>query len=57
MLKALRRDPAWMTAAWLVLGLLGVFLVLPLVGMLGKSFIGADGHAIPRITVLRKTSR
>lgn len=45
MLKALRRDPAWMTAAWLVLGLLGVFLVLPLVGMLGKSFIGADGHA------------
>lgn len=45
MLKALRRDPAWMTAAWLALGLLGVFLVLPLVGMLGKSFIGADGHA------------
>lgn len=44
MLKALRRDPAWMTAAWLALGLLGVFLVLPLVGMLGKSFIGADGH-------------
>lgn len=34
-----------MTAAWLALGLLGVFLVLPLVGMLGKSFIGADGHA------------
>ncbi|QQB37696.1 iron ABC transporter permease [Achromobacter deleyi] len=45
MLKALRRDPAWMTAAWLALGLLGVFLLLPLVGMLGKSFIGADGHA------------
>lgn len=45
MLKALRRDPAWMTAAWLALGLLGVFLVLPLAGMLGKSFIGADGHA------------
>ena len=45
MLKALRRDPAWMTAAWLALGLLGVFLVLPLVGMLGKSFIGADRHA------------
>ncbi|QGY32933.1 ABC transporter permease [Pantoea cypripedii] len=40
----LRRDPAWMAAALLSIGLLSIFLVWPLITMLGKSFVGADGR-------------
>lgn len=40
----LRRDPAWMAAALFSIGLLSVFLVWPLITMLGKSFVGADGQ-------------
>ncbi|WP_432239738.1 ABC transporter permease [Herbaspirillum robiniae] len=40
----LRRDPAWMAAALLSIGLLSIFLVWPLITMLGKSFVGADGQ-------------
>ncbi|WP_231859924.1 hypothetical protein [Bordetella parapertussis] len=43
MLGTLRRDPAWLTVAVLAVGLLGVFLVWPLVSMLAKSFVAADG--------------
>lgn len=45
MLGTLRRDPAWLTLAVLAIGLLGFFLLWPLVSMLGKSFVGTDGHA------------
>ena len=43
MLGALRRDPAWLTLALMALGLLGIFLLWPLVGMLGKSLVEPDG--------------
>lgn len=43
MLGTLRRDPAWLTVGLMAIGLLGIFLVWPLVGMLGKSFINTDG--------------
>lgn len=43
MLGTLRRDPAWLTVGVMAIGLLGIFLVWPLVGMLGKSFINTDG--------------
>jgi len=45
MLGRLRRDPAWLALAVLCIGVLGVFLVGPLVAMLGKSFVDADGGA------------
>ncbi|MEI2417848.1 iron ABC transporter permease [Orrella sp. JC864] len=45
MLGNLRRDPAWLTTAVLALGLLAIFLIWPLAGMLGKSLIGPDGRA------------
>lgn len=44
MLGRLRRDPAWLALAVLAIGVLGVFLVWPLLSMLGKSFVDADGH-------------
>lgn len=44
MMGTLRRDPAWLTLAVLAIGLLGFFLLWPLVTMLGKSFVGADGR-------------
>ena len=45
MLGRLRHDPAWLALAVLCIGVLGVFLVGPLVAMLGKSFVDADGGA------------
>lgn len=45
MLGTLRRDPAWLILGLIAIGLLGIFLVWPLAGMLGKSFVGADGRA------------
>jgi len=44
MIGALRRDPAWLTVAVLCIGLLCVFLIGPLTGMMGKSLVGADGQ-------------
>lgn len=44
MLGSLRRDPTWLTVAVMAIGLLGIFLIWPLIGMLGKSFVGADGQ-------------
>jgi iron(III) transport system permease protein len=44
MSRALRRDPAWLVLALCAIGVLGVFLVLPLAGMIGKSFVGPDGQ-------------
>lgn len=43
MLGTLKRDPAWLAVGVMAIGLLGIFLVWPLIGMLGKSFINADG--------------
>lgn len=43
MRAALRHDPAWQVLGLVALGLLGIFLVWPLAGMLGKSFVNADG--------------
>jgi len=45
MLGRIRRDPAWLALAVLCVGILGVFLLWPLVTMLGKSFVDADGGA------------
>lgn len=45
MLGRLRRDPVWLALAVLCVGILGVFLLWPLVTMLGKSFVDADGGA------------
>lgn len=44
MLGSLKRDPTWLTVAVMAIGLLGIFLIWPLIGMLGKSFMGADGQ-------------
>jgi len=44
MLGTLRRDPAWLALGIGAIALLLVFLGWPLVGMLAKSFIGADGR-------------
>lgn len=44
MIGALRRDPAWLTVAVMCIGLLCVFLIGPLAGMLGKSLVGANGQ-------------
>ncbi|CAB3799934.1 ABC transporter permease [Pararobbsia alpina] len=43
MLGTLRRDPVWLALAILSVGMLGVFLVWPLITMFGKSLIGPDG--------------
>ena len=43
MLGSLRRDPAWLTVGVVAIGLLAIFLIWPLAGMLGKSFVGPDG--------------
>ncbi|MYZ41662.1 ABC transporter permease [Schauerella aestuarii] len=43
MLGTLKRDPAWLAVGVMAIGLLGIFLVWPLIGMLGKSFINGDG--------------
>jgi len=40
----LRRDPAWMATAIAAICLMAIFLLWPLVSMLGKSFINPDGH-------------
>ncbi|WP_050463445.1 ABC transporter permease [Herbaspirillum autotrophicum] len=40
----LRRDPAWLAVALLAIGLMMVFLLWPLVSMLGKSFVNTDGQ-------------
>lgn len=42
-LGPLRRDPAWLTLCAVAIGLLLIFLAWPLAGMLGKSFVNADG--------------
>ena len=44
MLGSLKRDPTWLIVAVMAIGLLGIFLIWPLIGMLGKSFMGADGQ-------------
>lgn len=44
MIGTLRRDPAWLGVALLAIGVLCVFLVGPLAGMLGKSLVGADAR-------------
>lgn len=41
----LRRDPAWLTLGIGAIVLLLIFLGWPLVGMLAKSLVDADGHA------------
>lgn len=40
----LRRDPAWLAVALAAIGLMTVFLLWPLVSMLGKSFVNPDGQ-------------
>lgn len=45
MLGKLRRDPVWLALAILSIGMLGIFLLWPLVTMLGKSLIGPNGSA------------
>lgn len=40
----LRRDPAWMATAIVAICLMAIFLLWPLVSMLGKSFVNPDGQ-------------
>lgn len=44
MLGTLRRDPAWLSLGVISIGLLAIFLIWPLAGMLGKSFANANGE-------------